>query len=481
VLIELAGAGAAGTAYDQINVTGAATLAGTLDIDLLDGFVPTVGQTFQVFTWGSYSGQFDHYSGLDLTNGTRIKPVYSATGLQLQVVENPDQVLDATLVTKLDNLAQDLIALKASLTTDADADGNLIVGGVLAEILPGTDASLDTLLGYQDIFELGSFIRHYLNKVPEAEAVHPLGDYAGTEGSPSFAGLVTYLNTNWIPTLDGATLGDLGLVNENGNVALTFENRFQTTTTLTLDIGDPVRDLGLSLDADLTAEVAVNSAVELGFTLDVASGALDFQLGDLNFTVTASATDLVLGAEFGPLAVSLGSAGGQKGSLTINLSGSVGRDANGDFALTTGNDSLVVDLPVYAELAGVNLSAISGLPRLLLEGHPLSSDADLSVTTQNFDALTHFPDLAVADLMLLFPTLVNTLDAVRNQDGLVATIPFADATVQGVADFGKAFETAIYDEIDFTGVQTLQGFVTAVCRADPIHPCPGQRDHRPGL
>lgn len=48
--IELAGAGVAGTDYDQLKVTGAGTLAGTLDIFFLNGFIPQVGNTFTIMT-----------------------------------------------------------------------------------------------------------------------------------------------------------------------------------------------------------------------------------------------------------------------------------------------------------------------------------------------------------------------------------------------------------------------------------------------
>ncbi len=45
--IEIGGL-TAGTEYDQVNVSGLATLDGTLDIQLLDGFVPDEGDTFDI-------------------------------------------------------------------------------------------------------------------------------------------------------------------------------------------------------------------------------------------------------------------------------------------------------------------------------------------------------------------------------------------------------------------------------------------------
>jgi hypothetical protein len=47
-----------GTQYDQINAAGELTLAGTLEISLINGFSPAAGQTFDLLNWGSLSGAF---------------------------------------------------------------------------------------------------------------------------------------------------------------------------------------------------------------------------------------------------------------------------------------------------------------------------------------------------------------------------------------------------------------------------------------
>ena len=40
------------TGFDQLNITGAATLAGTLNVSLLGGFTPEVGDAFDIITFG---------------------------------------------------------------------------------------------------------------------------------------------------------------------------------------------------------------------------------------------------------------------------------------------------------------------------------------------------------------------------------------------------------------------------------------------
>ena len=55
--IELGGT-TAGTQYDQVNVTGNLTLDGTLQVLLINGFVPHVGDIFHILNWGTLSGSF---------------------------------------------------------------------------------------------------------------------------------------------------------------------------------------------------------------------------------------------------------------------------------------------------------------------------------------------------------------------------------------------------------------------------------------
>lgn len=60
VLIEIAGLGGAGAAdgHDLIQVANEASLNGRLQVDLLDGYLPEVGDRFTFLTSGSLDGQF---------------------------------------------------------------------------------------------------------------------------------------------------------------------------------------------------------------------------------------------------------------------------------------------------------------------------------------------------------------------------------------------------------------------------------------
>lgn len=56
--IEIGGL-SAGSGFDQLQASGSATLAGTLNVDLINGYKPTAADTFQIMAYGSGSGAFD--------------------------------------------------------------------------------------------------------------------------------------------------------------------------------------------------------------------------------------------------------------------------------------------------------------------------------------------------------------------------------------------------------------------------------------
>ena len=75
-----------GVGHDQLNVSGVATLAGTLDVRLVNGFRPQPCDRFQIVTYGSRSGTLGALSGMDLGGGLFLRPVYTAGDLSLVAV-----------------------------------------------------------------------------------------------------------------------------------------------------------------------------------------------------------------------------------------------------------------------------------------------------------------------------------------------------------------------------------------------------------
>ena len=83
--IELGGA-SAGTGYDQLVVTGSAILHGTLTVSLYEGFIPTLGQVFDIITHGTGTYQFDTENLPALPGGLALEIAYSDPGVTLTVV-----------------------------------------------------------------------------------------------------------------------------------------------------------------------------------------------------------------------------------------------------------------------------------------------------------------------------------------------------------------------------------------------------------
>ncbi len=77
--------GTAGADYDQLAVTGNVTLSGTLNLNLLNGFTPTLGDEFVIMTFASLTGTFSTTDLPDIApNAWDI--VYNASNVTLKVI-----------------------------------------------------------------------------------------------------------------------------------------------------------------------------------------------------------------------------------------------------------------------------------------------------------------------------------------------------------------------------------------------------------
>jgi len=75
------------TQYDQLIVTGAAHLNGTLEVHLLNSFTPALNHTFTIMTYESHTGRFENVRLPDLPAGFGWKIEYGTTDLVLSVVD----------------------------------------------------------------------------------------------------------------------------------------------------------------------------------------------------------------------------------------------------------------------------------------------------------------------------------------------------------------------------------------------------------
>ena len=84
--VEIGGT-SAGSQFDQLVISGMATLGGTLNVTLLNGFVPATGNTFPVLTFSSSSGSFATTTGLTQA-GIQFTPQSNSTNFTLVVMSS---------------------------------------------------------------------------------------------------------------------------------------------------------------------------------------------------------------------------------------------------------------------------------------------------------------------------------------------------------------------------------------------------------
>ena len=75
----------AGSKFDQLNST-SASLNGTLNIGLINGFVPNVGSTFKIMNFKSETGTFSTVNGLNINSKEHFTITYQGTDVLLTVV-----------------------------------------------------------------------------------------------------------------------------------------------------------------------------------------------------------------------------------------------------------------------------------------------------------------------------------------------------------------------------------------------------------
>jgi hypothetical protein len=79
-----------GTLFDQLNVGGKATLGGTLNLDLINSFTPTLGSTFDIINFASGSTvNFSTVNGMHINANEHFMVVPNTTNVTLDVVGGP--------------------------------------------------------------------------------------------------------------------------------------------------------------------------------------------------------------------------------------------------------------------------------------------------------------------------------------------------------------------------------------------------------
>jgi len=123
IVVELAGLNP-GTDHHQLTTTGRAVLDGTLEVRLPDGYVPQMGDRFDVLRFASVQGDFVAYPGVSLTPSLYLHPRIGSDRLFLEVGENPiPRWLPPSLTSSRDGLVLRLAdSADLGLIIEASAD-----------------------------------------------------------------------------------------------------------------------------------------------------------------------------------------------------------------------------------------------------------------------------------------------------------------------------------------------------------------------
>ncbi|MCY2991124.1 MAG: FG-GAP-like repeat-containing protein [Planctomycetota bacterium] len=106
--IEVGGL-AAGTQYDQLRVTGRATLGGTLNVTASGGFTPSFGQTFQPLTFAAHTGEFGQTTLSGMPAGLGFQPSYNASNVSLMAAMVVNSTADSVDANPGDGIAADAL------------------------------------------------------------------------------------------------------------------------------------------------------------------------------------------------------------------------------------------------------------------------------------------------------------------------------------------------------------------------------------
>ncbi len=140
--------------FAGIDMAGAATLAGTLELSIIDDYTPVIGDSFDFLVYASLVGAFDTVEGLSLGGGKHLLLTYGANALTVTVHLAGDLNGDgfvgiADLNTVLGNWNQD-VAAGVGTVGDPTGDGfvgiadlNFVLGNWNAGTPPGMVADIN--------------------------------------------------------------------------------------------------------------------------------------------------------------------------------------------------------------------------------------------------------------------------------------------------------------------------------------------------
>ncbi len=392
-------------------------------------------------------------------------------------------ILEEAAYLVLDMLGEEIEGFKGDLLPIYDTDGSVISEGneYLTMTIPGTDISLDRILGLESLLDIGLYIRHYLRPQLdttgfERDASIPLGqeaegeDYYGA-GDPTIGGFFDYLQENWIPTLggEGGGLSWDPIMDDDDivGVDVSFIHDYSFERIVGLNFGEQAESIGLTIDGDMELNVEVDINLELSFSFNWLTDETSFAVDNLSFDGHASIDDIVVGAAIGPLSVSLGKADGRKGVLALDLGAQFSYDSDSGVTFnptlntdTEHNNYIDVQLPVYASLGDVTFGESENPPQLSLSGtiFPSAGGPALAFSQENMDQLLDFSDFNIGSLISIIQSTLDWLGGLTDNDFMQYEVPIINRDVGELFDFASSFADKM-SALDYDRINSVQDFI----------------------
>ena len=350
----------AGSGYDQIVVSGNASLNGTLAVNLTNGFVPQAGQTFDFLTFGSLTGSFSSTTGLFFANGSqRFEIVTQADRLQLVVTDLPGSI-GGLSISALTSSARDALGnLFSNYFTNV---GPLDVTGL--DLSFGGFVTLSGSFGFQKTGGLITATGHNISASLSA---------GGSSAGISSADIAVQLNTNGNRLIYGsggfAISAGSGFASASGNVtvALNSGSAFsaQTLTVGSISVAVPALGAGVQTLSGTGLSVGLGNFVTLsgdfGFRKN---GSGDLEIAIANAGALLNASGFSVGVTGATAGIVLPAAGGiafqtTGGSVALTLPSAIAgaSAASVSASYNTTGSAINTTVTVGVVTAGINIAS----------------------------------------------------------------------------------------------------------------------------
>ena len=318
--IEVGGVNAGVPEFDQLNVTGTANVAGTLNVSLINGYTPTGTEGFRIITANSLAGTFNAEifpAGLETLD---FAAVYDSTGVSIQT-------------SLADNTSPTLLAINRLIPAGQETNATSVVFQLtFSEPVTGVEMN-------------------YLNDL----SVSGTGS-SGAALDPDATHITTTDNIHWsIPVTALSQEGTVSLnlvqntgifdLSSNGLATTVFtsgQSYIRDTTVPTASLTTSAPAIGLGSQASNTSTVTVTYADGSGAGIDAST------FGNSNITVDHGASVTGFSANNNAVTYTISAPGSDwdhsfQGTYTIGLANTVKDRAGNSVAAIASLNSFVVN------------------------------------------------------------------------------------------------------------------------------------------